>query len=51
MPFHLITDQGRLVFFGTTMLFGTPVAITLSELAIEFFFPADARLGSVSTNT
>jgi hypothetical protein len=25
------------------MVFGTPVDITLSELALETFFPADAR--------
>ncbi len=28
--------------FSTTMVFGSPVDITLSELAIESFFPADA---------
>jgi hypothetical protein len=31
-----------LAFFGTTTIFGTPVDVTLSELAIESFFPADA---------
>lgn len=30
-----------LSFFTTTMIFGTPVEITLSELALESFFPAD----------
>ena len=30
-----------LSFFSTTMIFGTPVDITLSELALETFFPAD----------
>ena len=30
-----------LSFISTTMVFGTPVDITLSELAIETFFPAD----------
>ena len=30
-----------LSFFSTTMVFGTPVDITLSELALETFFPAD----------
>ena len=28
-------------FISTTMVFGTPVDITLSELALETFFPAD----------
>jgi hypothetical protein len=31
-----------LSFYSTTMVFGTPVDVTLSELAIEAFFPADA---------
>jgi hypothetical protein len=30
-----------LSFFSTTMVFGTPVDITTSELALETFFPAD----------
>ena len=30
-----------LSFMSTTMIFGTPVDITLSELALETFFPAD----------
>jgi len=42
MPFQLNTEFGLLSFFSTTMMFGTPVDITLSELAIESFFPADA---------
>ena len=43
VPFQLITPQGRLSFLSTTMLFGTPVDVTLSELAIEAFFPANAE--------
>jgi hypothetical protein len=27
---------------STTTIFGTPIDVTLSELAIESFFPADA---------
>lgn len=42
VPFQLVTPAGTLSFLGTTTLFGTPVEITLSELAIESFFPADA---------
>jgi len=41
-----------LSFFSTTMVFGTPVDITLSELALETFFPADeptaARMRSLA---
>lgn len=42
VPFRLVTEQGVLSFFSTTTIFGTPVDITLSELALESFFPADA---------
>ncbi len=31
-----------LSFFSTTTVFGTPVDVTLAELALEAFFPADA---------
>ena len=30
-----------LSFFSTTTVFGTPVDITLAEIAIEAFYPAD----------
>jgi len=42
VPFQLITEAGILSFISTTTVFGTPVDITLSELALETFFPADA---------
>src|SRR5205823_9688124 len=42
VPFQLRTDVGELAFFSTTTVFGTPVDITLAELALECFFPADA---------
>ena len=41
VPFQLATVHGPLSFFSTTTVFGTPIDITLSELAIEAFFPAD----------
>jgi hypothetical protein len=34
--------DGELAFFGLVAAFGTPLDVTLSELAIESFFPADA---------
>jgi transcriptional regulator with XRE-family HTH domain len=43
VPFRLRTDYGVLSFFGTTTVFGTPLDITLAELAIESFFPADPQ--------
>jgi transcriptional regulator with XRE-family HTH domain len=47
IPFRLRTDLGDLSFFSTTTVFGTPVDITLSELAIEAFFPADEATSEV----
>jgi transcriptional regulator with XRE-family HTH domain len=41
MPFKYRTDQGILNFISTTTIFGTPVDVTLQELAMETFFPAD----------
>jgi transcriptional regulator with XRE-family HTH domain len=41
IPFKLRLGGDILSFFSTTMIFGTPVDITLSELALETFFPAD----------
>ena len=41
IPFKLRHDGEVLSFISTTMVFGTPVDITLSELALETFFPAD----------
>jgi len=42
IPLQVSTDQGLLSFISTTTVFGTPVDVTLSELALESFFPADA---------
>ncbi|MGE5147700.1 MAG: helix-turn-helix domain-containing protein [Candidatus Eiseniibacteriota bacterium] len=42
VPFRLATDTGVLSFFSTTTMFGTPVDVTLAELALEAFYPADA---------
>ena len=38
---RLRTGDGELAFFSTIATFGTAVDITISELAIESFFPAD----------
>jgi transcriptional regulator with XRE-family HTH domain len=43
VPFRLRTENGILSFFSTTTVFGTPLDITLAELAIESFFPADPQ--------
>ena len=41
VPLRLATPRGVLSFLSTTTVFGTPVDVTLSELALETFFPAD----------
>jgi transcriptional regulator with XRE-family HTH domain len=43
IPFRLATANGVLSFISTTTIFGTPVDVTLSELALESFFPADGE--------
>ena len=49
-PFRLATIDGVLSFLGTTTLFGTPIDITLSELAIETFLPADLHTAEIMRN-
>lgn len=41
IPFQLRMPIGTLSFISTTLLFGSPTEVTLSELAVELFFPAD----------
>jgi hypothetical protein len=41
MPLRIRTDVGELSFFSTVATFGTAVDITIEELTIEAFFPAD----------
>ncbi len=41
VPLRIRTDDGELSFLSTTTLFGTPLDVTVSELAIEAFYPAD----------
>ncbi len=47
VPMRLQTSYGELSLFGTTMIFGTPLDITLAELAVESFFPADAATDEI----
>ena len=42
VPMRLATPRGVLSFISTTTVFGTPIDVTRSELALESFFPADA---------
>ena len=42
VPLRLTTDVGVLSLLSTTMVFGTPLDVSVSELALETFLPADA---------
>ena len=41
VPLQVRTATALLSFFSTTTVFGSPVEVTLAELVIESFFPAD----------
>src|SRR5262245_18134345 len=43
LPLRLMKKEGALSFISTVTVFGTPIDVTLSELAIESFFPADKQ--------
>ena len=51
MPLRLRTDDGELSFFSTIATFGTAVDITIEELAIEAFFPADEATAAYLRST
>lgn len=47
VPFRLRMEDGAVFsFFGTVTVFGTPLDVTLSELALEALYPADAATGA-----
>mgnify|MGYP000040037439 CR=1 FL=1 len=47
VPLRLRAGDEVLSFISTITVFGTPLDVTLSEIAIESFFPADARTGEL----
>lgn len=47
VPLRLRHPAGELSFMSTVTTFGTPLDITVSELSIEAFFPADAHTAAV----
>ena len=50
VPLQIYVGGKLLSLFSTTMIFGTPADITLSELALEFFFPANAQTAQIVRN-
>jgi hypothetical protein len=47
VPLRFGHPQGELSLFTTIATFGTPADVTVSELAIESFFPADSETASL----
>jgi hypothetical protein len=47
VPLRVRHDGGELAMFSTMTVFGTPVDVTVAELAIEAFFPADEHTAGV----
>jgi hypothetical protein len=51
LPFELQTAHGILSLFSTTTVFGTPIDVTVAELALECFYPADAATAHILQRT
>lgn len=51
VPLKLRLPMAELSFFSTTTVFGAPFDVTLSEIAIEAFFPADADTQAILRGT
>lgn len=47
VPLRLRTSRGELAFLSTVASFGTALDVTVSELAIETFLPADAATAEI----
>ena len=47
VPLKLRTEAGTISLFSTTTVFGTAVEVTLSELALEAFYPADEETAEI----
>ncbi|MEU0546025.1 helix-turn-helix transcriptional regulator [Nocardia sp. NPDC005978] len=47
VPLRLRLDDRELAFISVTTVFGTPMNVTVAELAIEAFFPADAATATL----
>lgn len=50
VPLRIRHGDRELAFFSTVATFGTPMDITVAEIAIESFFPADAQTASALRN-
>lgn len=50
IPFRLRMGEAELSFISTITVFGTPLDVTLAEIAIESFFPTDAFTAELIKN-
>jgi transcriptional regulator with XRE-family HTH domain len=48
VPLQIRTAEGLLSFLSMTTVFGTPIDVMLSELALELFFPADEETAALA---
>lgn len=51
VPLEIITEIGHLRFLNATTVFGTPLDVTLEEIALEKLYPADAVTEEVVRST
>ena len=47
LSLRLQTGEGLLSLFSTVTVFGTPIDVTVAELALECFYPADAATAEI----
>ncbi|MEV7391293.1 helix-turn-helix transcriptional regulator [Streptomyces sp. NPDC091215] len=47
VPLRLSSEHGELALLYTTTVFGSPRDVTLDEIAVETFFPADPRTAAI----
>jgi hypothetical protein len=47
LPFQLQTEHGIVSLISTVTVFGTPIDVTVAELALECFYPADAASADI----
>jgi hypothetical protein len=51
VPLRYRAGDGELSFLSITAMVGTPMDVTVSELAIESFYPADAATAAALGGT
>ena len=47
LPFQFQTEHGIVTLISTVTVFGTPIDVTVAELALECFYPADTATADI----